>query len=91
MLYDVNVRQIRLYFQSSKEARQNKQVDWPECKLNPVRPGGATLSNPRGVGPLFPCATALLEGPLVENEGLWYQHSDYVGVFLRWMCLVLTG
>lgn len=91
MLRNVNVRQMRLYLQSSKEARENKQVDWPECKLNPVPPGGATLSDPRGFGPLFSCATALLEGPPVENEGLRYQHSYYVGLILGWMCLVLTG
>lgn len=74
---DVNVRQMRFYFQSSEEARETRQAGWPECKLDPVPPGGTTLPDPRGVGPLFPCAPALLEGPLVENEGLWYQHSDY--------------
>lgn len=67
---------MRFYFQSSKEARETRQAGWPDCKLDPVPPGGPTLPDPRGVGPLFPCAPALLEGPLVENEGLWYQHSD---------------
>lgn len=68
---------MRFYFQSSEEARETRQAVWPERKLDPVPPGGTTLPDPRGVGPLFPCTPALLEGPLVENEGLWYQHSDY--------------
>lgn len=70
------MRQVRFYFQSSKEARETRQAGRSDCKLDPVPPGGTTLPDPRGVGPLFPCAPVLLEGPLDENEGLWYQHSD---------------
>lgn len=88
----VNVRHMTFYFQSSKEATEDKQVDRSECKLNPVRPGGTILSNFWGICPLFSCAPSLLEGPLVENEGLWYQHPYYVGQYLQLMCLVqLTG
>lgn len=66
---------------------ETEQEGGPECQLVPVHAGGSALPHPRGIHPLLPCAEGLLEGPPVENEGLWHQHTHHVGE-LPWTCFV---
>lgn len=48
----------------------------------PVSAGGQSLPHLGGVYPLLPRSPNLLEGPFVEDESLWLEHSHDVSISL---------